>query len=364
MIDQVEIVNFQGHKYTLLDFSSGLNVIKGRSHSGKSSMMRAIEWALENRPRGAGDKFKRDYTNSSDDISISISFSEGSFITRIKNNNINGYITSEHEDPFVALRTDVPDEIREITKLRPHNMLSQRDKYFLIDKTPGNVSSELNKVVGLKIIDEKAAKAKKILTDLGSRLKVLDEQIKSTEEEINSPHFKIVKKIQKKLNKLDELIDTFDSETQNIADLIDIQSEIEHHKVNIRFYEKVKHFEPSLVVLNSLLDKLSSIDERHKSLTEIHNHITVLRSKIDKSSKLIKLDLKVVKLKEKIGDFLFVKDAIESVEEISNSITKEKKLVSKLSSEIDSLEKDKDKLESQLAYCTKCGALRAHWRKI
>ena len=44
MIEAVEIINFQPHENTVLEFAPGVNVIKGQSRSGKSSIIRSLEW--------------------------------------------------------------------------------------------------------------------------------------------------------------------------------------------------------------------------------------------------------------------------------------------------------------------------------
>jgi exonuclease SbcC len=56
MIDHVAIKNFQSHKNTNIDFQrNGVNVIVGTSDQGKSAILRAILWAVNNRPMGTDD---------------------------------------------------------------------------------------------------------------------------------------------------------------------------------------------------------------------------------------------------------------------------------------------------------------------
>ena len=56
MFKGLEIENFESHKDTQIDFDNGVNAIIGTSDSGKSSIRRAIEWAIHNRPQGFGFK--------------------------------------------------------------------------------------------------------------------------------------------------------------------------------------------------------------------------------------------------------------------------------------------------------------------
>jgi len=50
MIDAIELKDWEGHKESVLELSDTVTVILGRSHNGKSSIIRAIDWVLNNRP--------------------------------------------------------------------------------------------------------------------------------------------------------------------------------------------------------------------------------------------------------------------------------------------------------------------------
>ena len=53
MITSLSIKNWQSHKDTKLDFVNGVNVIIGVPNSGKTAVLRALLWLIENRPKGA-----------------------------------------------------------------------------------------------------------------------------------------------------------------------------------------------------------------------------------------------------------------------------------------------------------------------
>ncbi len=52
MIKSAKLINFQSHIDSLLEFHSGVNSITGQSDSGKSSILRAINWVIHNKPSG------------------------------------------------------------------------------------------------------------------------------------------------------------------------------------------------------------------------------------------------------------------------------------------------------------------------
>lgn len=363
MINQAEFVNFQGHSYTLLDFSSGLNIIKGRTHSGKSSLVRGLVWAIENKPRGAGDKYKRDFTKPSDPISVSISFEEGTYISREKTTKQNAYLCSSQHEPLVSLRTDVPDEIKEITKLKPHNIQTQKDKYFLIDKTPGQVSSKLNEVVGLKIIDEKATKGKSIISDLSNKLKVLNEQIKETKELLDSEKFSSAEIMSSIMKELDYNIDIFDSETQTLADITDISRQINTHKIQSIRGEEIKTLDRRVKSFRPVVDKLREKEKEVLALLDISNSIGSWNAEYDQAEFVISLEPKVSEIKEELDTIKNTKAIIDTASTIREDIEQNVAEVTFSSNEIERLDEALKWLVSQLDYCTKCGAIKKHWRK-
>lgn len=53
IITELELEGFQSHVHTRLKLQPGLNVIVGRSESGKSALIRAVRWLFHDKPKGA-----------------------------------------------------------------------------------------------------------------------------------------------------------------------------------------------------------------------------------------------------------------------------------------------------------------------
>ena len=64
-IKSIEINNFRTHRNTKLEFAKGINALIGLPDSGKTNIIRFINWVLKNRPLGF--KFHSDFT---EDIKI------------------------------------------------------------------------------------------------------------------------------------------------------------------------------------------------------------------------------------------------------------------------------------------------------
>ena len=107
----VILKNFQSHKYSVIEFDRGLNVIVGPSDTGKSSIIRAIKWALYNEP--SGDYFIR---KGETDVEVSLLFSDGTKIKRYRSRSKNQYILYDklgEEIKYEGFGLGVPEEIIE-----------------------------------------------------------------------------------------------------------------------------------------------------------------------------------------------------------------------------------------------------------
>lgn len=147
MIEKIEIENFQSHKKSELEFSNGVNVIIGKTDSGKSAIIRAIRLVADNRP--SGDAYRSDWGG---DTKVSLTLTEGTVVTRKKTNSLNQY--SLNGIDFVAFKQDVPKEISDALALNEVNLQSQMDSPFLLSVSAGAVASHFNKCGGLSAIDK------------------------------------------------------------------------------------------------------------------------------------------------------------------------------------------------------------------
>jgi len=154
VITDIECTNFQGYEDLSISLHPGLNVIIGDTNSGKSSVVRLLTWIFENRPRG--DAFRNHGMGKKDNVTGSVAFDDDTWVTREKGGGINQYEIPTSKEPLKALRTDVPVEVREVTKMHKVNIQSQHpdDQYFMLTESPGQVAKRFNKVANLVIMDD------------------------------------------------------------------------------------------------------------------------------------------------------------------------------------------------------------------
>lgn len=168
MITHIELDNFQSHERTELALAPGVNVLVGPSDSGKSAIVRGINWWRSNRP--GGDEFIRHGERSA---SVAVELGDGSRIVRRKtrSSSDNSYEASPSGGPpvrFEALGQGVPSEVAEAIGMSDINFQLQADPVFLLSGTGGEISRELNAAASLDGMDAALSNIAAMLRDARS----------------------------------------------------------------------------------------------------------------------------------------------------------------------------------------------------
>lgn len=145
MLKSLSITNFMSHKHSKLEFCPGMNVIVGPTDQGKSAVMSAILWAMQNKP--SGDVFRSDWGGNTE-VSLEI---DDFTLTRKKTQGTNSYYLNEQQ--FTGFGTNVPSIIEEALKISDINIHHQGQPPFLISEPSGRLAQYLNDLVGLNQLD-------------------------------------------------------------------------------------------------------------------------------------------------------------------------------------------------------------------
>jgi len=141
-----------------------------------------LEWIFKNRPKG--DSFRNTDLGKKDLVTGSVAFDDDGWITRTKGGKTNQY--EVESGVMKALRTDVPTEVSEVSKMQDVNMQSQHpsEQYFMLTESPGQVAKQFNKVVGLTIMDNALIKINGTVRTTKHKVDSANETIKSHEKKI------------------------------------------------------------------------------------------------------------------------------------------------------------------------------------
>jgi len=264
MIEAIEIENFQSHKGTNIVLSPGVNVIKGRSHSGKSSVMRAIRWALLNQPRGV--HFVSHFKGKKEQTSVGLEFPSGAYVIRERRGTaVNGYSSSAGD--YEAMRSDVPEEIEAVTQMNRINVQMQGDPYFMLNMTPGKVAKELNKLVGLDVIDHTIGRLNRLSNEAGSKVNVLEEMVEKEAEELDDLSF--VNDLEIRVKEIETLWKEYNKILTRKAALSDMKEKIQDLDSEIKEIDEWLTIKEPYNELKLLVEKQSSLLDSHDNLKRL-----------------------------------------------------------------------------------------------
>lgn len=152
-IKLIRIRNFQSHENVTLDLVPGVNIAVGDSGSGKTALVRAIQWLAMNRPLGF--RFHSIFSKSPD-TTVEVGFDDGTNVSVCKTGKRTVYTISKDGKvlgEWLTPGTAVPDEVLQLLNLSNLNIQEQLDQPFLITNSPGEVGRTLNEVTRIEKVD-------------------------------------------------------------------------------------------------------------------------------------------------------------------------------------------------------------------
>lgn len=316
-IRQIEIINFQSHRHTIIDLDDGMNVIKGDSHNGKSSIVRAIKWMMKNQP--SGDGFCSWFADKNEYTEVIFKFDDDTKLIRRRNKDINFYIKPDGESCLAGKGAPPPD-ILKILDMTDINLLSQDDGHFMLGMSGGERAQTINDMVGLDIIGKVLHSANSIVDRAESKKKANLELIEELDEAVNSAHdLSSIEKSLKKCDKIRTHIAALINKKQQLAIII---GQIQNVDLTIKECD-------DWLIVTKLRDELQDTLSKYQSYNETAKRLDKLLDDIDYEDKSIK----------KMNVVLSYKPDIESLNDQLDKIQDMKKRVNSLDGILDEIDR-------------------------
>jgi exonuclease SbcC len=302
MIKRLELKNFQSHKHTILDFVPGVNVIVGLSDSGKSAIMNSIGWVFENQPQG--DSFRSWWGG---DTEVHMDLDNGQ-IARIRGDKFNGYVLGMH-DTFVALKGEVPKEIKEFLNVNEVNFQRQLDRHYLLSNTPGEVAKHFNKIAKLDKIDLSTSNINSWISQINQDIKYKESDLEKNLEKLEV--FNHLEKLEAEVEVLEEMENKARTLDRNLRKCEKLINQITSIDAKIDAKETIIQMGPEVTAL------LEQIEEK-KVLESQYGKLSKLIKRIDDISEVIIDKERIILAEDLINDLLLMyKDGSELKKEIS-----------------------------------------------
>lgn len=285
MIKQLSISNFQSHKKTTLEFSEGISVIIGQSDSGKSAILRALNWVINNKP--GGEAFR---SNWGGDTEVILELEDEGEVLRYRTKKVpNGYQihypakekkkTGKVANTFRSFGQNVPEEIKQIINFSSLNLQGQHDAPFLLALSGGEVAKYLNQIVNLDKIDSS-------LSNIGKLLRKEQTDLKHKEDDYNESNIKL-----KEYNWIDEA---------------------EGYLEELELFERnLKHKNEKASKLTRYINGLITIDEQLTELPDLTKYALQVEKLLDDQRVLVLKKTKLIKLQDKLK---WIRECEEQIE--------------------------------------------------
>ncbi|MDY7222929.1 AAA family ATPase [Halalkalibacterium halodurans] len=298
-INQVRLENFQSHLDTVIEFGEGMNVIVGESDSGKTSILRAIRWALFNLPRGTD--FMR---AGADFVRVRVTFTDGTTIVRERTPSKNRYVIKRPEEEDLILEgfgIHVPQEVLDAHGMKPlridrdHeiqlHVAQQLDGPFLLDQTGAIRAKAIGRISGAHFLDMAIRDTTKDLSRLNQKMKYDEEEAQRIEGELLpfqslDLHKRKLEQAEQKMNELHQLEEkkkklmeferALEQQREQQAHVRRQLTRVQHLEEWIHGYERIQ----------AALSRLTVYRQFHRQLGELKTQVTKCHLWIQKTNQM------------------------------------------------------------------------------
>ena len=364
-IKKIRLMNFQIHKSFILDnIDEGMVALVGQSSSGKTAVLRAIQFCLYNQM--PGNSVAMMTTHGETHTEVEIAFDDGLSILRVRDiKSKDNYYVIQNGEEMTRLDTPGAGPVKEVVLahgMRPISFLtnkdilnysSQHDEPFFINASPqerlravGILSNTEIADAGIKLAASQvrenkktAAALRKTLVEKNARLKEIGplkqrkaklEKAKgliSTIQELDRKQEALedfalsIERLNTRSTALDDVLLQEDSQnlagmyvdktieaTEQIVSLAKIRSSIENAEAKIQNYNDILDNAPSDEEIDDLLEDIS----KHLKLTEDIGKLNYLEERIAKIKQYIEKADQAIAQAEKVNE---VESAIETIDD-------------------------------------------------
>lgn len=351
MIRNIKIENIQSHKKTEIKFSSGINAIVGSSNNGKSAVLRALYWAVYNRPLGTDTLLSHWATDKKGNqiapMSVTVENDNG-MVTRRRTKTENQYIVNGME--LNVVKTDVPEQVDKILCLGDTNIQKQQDAPFLLSMTSGQVAQYFNKTVRLDVID-------KVLSNTESKRRKTANEIKQVDDLLLDFNQRLEK--YSWLDSVEKLLVKYDNVTNKVNEIEQTTNNIKNQICVFDEYKKIIEEFNEVTSVKNLIVELLSYNEKLNNIIVEKDKISDDLKIMDNCKKTIYPSFKsCVKTINEINDTF---DKIKAVRSDSMELEEQIEKFEYCNDMVNNKKMEVEKLRKQLPdICPLCGAVMKH----
>ena len=350
MIQSLKINNFQSHKDTFLEFSTGINVISGQSNNGKTAILRALNWVITNRPQGIA--FKSNFSNKKETCRVSLIINDIE-ITRERNNSINSYQIGS--SLFTTIGNDVPSEVSSAINISELNVSNQFEKHFLITDSPGEIGRTINKVVKLDDLDTLISNKSSKITSKNKELEIKKQDLDKLNASLEKfKDYDLIENLVKQIIEYDNKVKTAENKVKILSYIVTEGVRVEAIIASIE--NKYDGFEEEIKSLEQLWLDFNTNSALISDLKKIVTNIKELDSRIETPEAILKHGEPLQEIENNVIKYLATSDVLNKINNLKQNWDNFYKKIEKLENNIKIEEKEFQQILKESGTCPLCGA--------
>jgi len=315
VIKKVTMKNFQSHKDSTIEFTNGVNTIIGTSDHGKSSIIRAIQLVRENVPSGLDyvSNWVEVNTHGPKETTEVVVETDTNTLRRCRGNKENDYHLDD--TTFSAFGLGVPEEIEDALAMTDLNLQEQKDSFFLLNQSSGEIMRRINSFVNLELIDTTLSNANKAMHQVHTDMKITTATKEDALAQIES--LADTKTLDLLYSVASKAMEHRDHLVEKKATTLEILSEIDRIVPEIENGLKIALVEGKLVEAERRMKGILEKKDKRDSVSSVLENIDKITKEMDT---LISVDISkelemLEQIKEKKSSMIDVKNLLEKIEE-------------------------------------------------
>ena len=329
-ISQIILNNFQSHEYSVFDVSDKLNIFTGESSNGKSAIMRAMRWLMDNSGRSQRESFIR---HGADSAKVTAVLDNGKMITRVIHRQAHKDNGWEVFDPMTGEthkgNTKMLEEIQEhfgFTKVKYDvndeldiNFMNQGDGWYFIgdDITASKRAKIIGSIFGTHYTDAVMRDLERELRETRQKTKVREEDLEKTQKRISGFDY---------LDELGNKLEIVEKKVEKIESLAERKERIE------RLVERKSNLDNQKEKLTKIIDSSNGLSEastKLQALVDKNAHYQQVLDILKRRTVLIREGREQRALTEKLQDINLVSDKYDDLKLLGDKFTQVSTLISK-----------------------------------
>lgn len=324
-IKELNLKNFQSHADSTITFDD-YNIIHGPTNAGKSSIIRAIKWALYNVTPAEGVEIRRFGTK---ETSVTVTFDDGRKIIRRRTNKDNEYILIDengNEQKFTQFGRGALKEVQDFHGMyqvnlfnepQSVNIVDQDEPPFFLSQGPTARGHLISRLAGTLVYESALILMRRDASTISKQVEADRLSLEREQEDIKALSY--IDELKTFINENDVILSEAEAQKNSASSIRNIVSSIDMWKNNYILNDAAASIASEVMEASAVLDEISKIQTYIK---DYRDKMTNLNKAMDDWQAPFKLPFNIDDIQSLNEMVSQLEDAVKHMSDIDNSSSK------------------------------------------